>query len=186
MDVQGLLIERRITASLLIFSGIVFLVAASLFTARVIWKWPAGQSETYLRWERGVVIAGFLVNVLGFVLLEDKLRTAGDTMIARMALVIYIIAAALMAVAETNYLSNRQWVYPQIIAHVVLAFLAQAAFGVGILRTELLPNWVGWVTILWNLGCLVVVPIFYPNDIYFPWLHYVAPLIIGIALLMKA
>ena len=75
--------EHRITVSLLILSGIVFLVAASLFTARVIWKWPSGQTATYLIWERGFVIAAVLVSVSGFALLEGLLRHAGETIFSR-------------------------------------------------------------------------------------------------------
>jgi len=185
MDARSLLFERRLTASLLILCGIVFLVAGYLFTARVIWKLPAAQTELHLRWERGVVIATFLISVLGFTLLEGLLREAGDTVVARLALAIYLVSAAVLVVAETTYLYNREWVYPQFVVHVVLAFLAQATFGVALLRTGLAAGWVGWATIIWNLVWLVVLPIAFPRDIYFPWLHYVAPLIIGIALLRK-
>lgn len=173
--------ERQLTAFLLILSSLVFLVAGFLFTARAIWNWPVGQTAVYLRWERGVIITAFLVSLLGFGLLEKMLGATGDIGIARMALLLYLISAAVMVVAETSFL-NGQWSYPQIVAHVALAFLAQAAFGQALLQTDLLPSWLGWASILWNLGCLVIVPILMPQDIYFPWLHYVAPLIIGIAL----
>ncbi len=184
MDAQSVLFERRLTASLLILCGIVFLVVGYLFTARVIWKLPAAQTDLHLRWERGLVITAFLISVLGFVLLEGLLRDAGDRVITRLALAIYLIAAAVLVVAEMAYLNNREFVYPQIVAHVVLAFLAQAAFGAALLRTGLVAPWASWATILWNFGLLVVMPIAYPNDMYFPWLHYVAPLIIGIGLLV--
>lgn len=183
MDLQNLVAERRTAASLLILGGIVFLGVGFLYTARAIWKWPAAQTPLYLRWERGLVIADFMISLLGFVLLEDLLRNAGDTVLARSALALYLISAAVLVVAETTFINTGALAYPQIVAQVVLAFLAQATFGLALLRTGLLPGWVGWVTIVWNLGCLVVVPITHPDDIYFPWLHYVAPLIIGIALL---
>jgi hypothetical protein len=102
-----------------------------------------------------------------------------------MALALYLIAACVLVVAEMAYLDNRTWVYPQIVAHVVLAFLAQAAFGTALLRTGLTASRTEWAAILWNIGLLVIMSIFYPRDIYFPWLHYVAPLMIGIALLQK-
>jgi hypothetical protein len=183
MDLQGLVVERRISASLLILCGVVFVVAGLLYTARAIWKWPVGQTPLYLRWERGLVIAAFMISVLGFVLLEDLLRNTGDTIFARSALAIYLISAAVLVVAETTFINTGALTYPQIVAHVILTFLAQAAFGLALLLIGLLPGWVGWATIIWNLGCLVVVPITHSDDIYFPWLHYVAPLIIGITLL---
>lgn len=185
MDIKGLFIERRIAASLLILCFVLFLVPGFLFTARAIWKWPAAQTPTYLYWERGLVIAAFLINVLGFVLLEDLLRNAGDTVIARMAIAIYLVSAVVMVVAETIYVNNRDWIYPQIVVHVLLAFLVQAAFGIALLQTGLVAPWVGWTTIIWNLAWLVVLPIAIPHNIYFPVLHHVAPLIIGIALMVR-
>lgn len=183
MGLQVLVVESRSAASLLILSATMFLGVGFLYTVRAIWKWPVAQTPLYLRWERGLVITDFMISVLGFVLLEDLLRNAGDTIFARSALAIYLISAAVLVVAETTFINTGALAYPQIVAHVVLAFLAQAAFGLAMLRPGLLPGWVGWVTIIWNLSCLVVLPITHLDDIYFPWLHYVAPLIIGIALL---
>lgn len=183
MDAQ-ILFERRLAAGLLISSCIVFLAVGYLFTARVIWKLPAAQTDLHLRWERSLVIAAFLINVMGFTLLEGLLHEVGDQVIGRLALALYLIGAAVLVVAEMAYLNDRTWVYPQIVAHVVLVFLAQAAFGVSPLRTGLVAGWVGWATILWNLAFLAIMPIAYPHDIYFPWLHYVAPLLIGIGLLV--
>jgi hypothetical protein len=186
MDVQGLFVERRIAASLLILCFVLFIVPGFLFTGRAIWKWPAAQTPIYLYWERGLVITAFLMNVLGFVLLEDLLRNAGDIIIARMAIVIYLVSAVVLVVAETIYLNNRDWIYPQIVVHVVLALLVQAAFGVALLQTGVVAPWVGWATIIWNLGFLVILPIATPHNIYFPVLHHVAPLIIGISLLIRS
>jgi len=184
MNGQSLLAERQITAILLIACFLVFTVGGILFTGRIIWKWPAAQTPSFLRWERGFVIAALLVNMLGLVLLEDMLRTAGDSIIARLALVAYLVGAAIVMVAEMSYLHNREWVYPQIVLHVVLAFLAQAAFGVALLQTGLVASWAGWTTIIWNLAWLVILTITSPRNMYFPALHHVAPLIIGIALLV--
>lgn len=128
-------------------------------------------------------MAAFLINVLGFTLLENLLHDAGERVFARLALAIYLISAAVLVVAETNFLSRGGSIYPQIVAHVILTFLAQAAFGAAILQAGLVAPWAGWAAVLWNLGLLVIMPIFYPQDMYFPWLHYVAPLMIGIALL---
>lgn len=185
MNGQSLLFEQQIAASLLILSSIVFLVAGFMFTARVIWQSPAGQTPAFLLWERSFVMAAFLTSLMGFVLLADRLQNAGDNIVARLALVIYVVSAVVVVVTETSYLYNREWVYPQIVAHVVLAFLAQATFGVALLRTGLVAGWVGWATIIWNLAWLLILPIARPQDMYYPWLHYVAPLMISIALLVK-
>ena len=175
--------ERSIAASLLVLSFVVFGVGGILYTGRAIWKWPAGQTPRYLLWERGFVIAAVLATVLGLVLLEDMLNSAGDSGAARSGMVTYVFGAVVVVVAETTYLGSREWVYPQIVFYVVLAFLAQAAFGVALLQTDFTAGWVGWTAIIWNLAWLVFLPILSPRDIYFPVLHHVAPLIIGIALL---
>jgi hypothetical protein len=183
---QALLSEQQVTAGLLIFSGVVFAVGGLLYTGRAMLKWPASETSSYLIWERGFVMASVLLNALGLVMLETLLRSAGDGVVARLGTITYLVGATLIMVAETAFLSLHEWIYPQVVTYVVLAFLAQAAFGVALLLTGFLPAWVGWATIVWNLGWLVLLPIVSSQDIYFPVLHYAAPLLIGVALLLKA
>jgi hypothetical protein len=183
VDAQSLLVERRIAGILLIMCGVVFAVGGILYTERAIWKWPAAQTGSHLIWERGWVVAAALINVLGFVLLESLLGNAGDAIMARPALTVYVIGTAVLVAAEGSFLNHQEWVYPQVVLYVVLALLAQAAFGVALLRTGLVPAWAGWATIVWNLGWLAAFTVIRPHDIYYPALHHVAPLIIGIALL---
>ena len=82
-------------------------------------------------------------------------------------------------------LRSGQFPYGLIVAYVVLAFLAQAALGVILLRAGFLPAWIGWAAIAWNVAWLVVLPILTPSDIYFPVLHHVIPLLVGIILLRR-
>jgi hypothetical protein len=182
---DNLLVERKIAAILLILCFLVFLVGGMLFTGRAIWKWPAAQTPTYLIWERSFVMAAVLITALGLALLENLLRDAGDPFIARLGLLTYLIGAIVVIVAETSLISSGRSAYAQIIFYVVVAFLAQMAFGLSLLQTGLLPGWVGWATIIWNLAWLIILPIATPGDIYFPVLHHVAPLLIGIALLVR-
>lgn len=185
---QGLTV-RSGTASLMIFGFVVFGVGGMLYTGRAIWEWPAAQTARYLLWERGVVIAALLLNVWGLVLLEAMLHDAGDSSIARLGMVTYLFGAVVVVVAETTYLgkheSTREWNYSQVVFYVVLAFLAQGAIGAALIQTELVAAWVGRATIIWNLAWLVILLIFSPRNIYYPVLHHVAPLLIGIALLAQ-
>ena len=176
--------ERTLGASLLILCFVVFGVAGMLFTGRAFWKWPVSESKTYLRWERGIIIAAVLLTVLGLALLEDLLHAAGDTFLSRLGTVTYLFGAVLVVSAESDYLNTGEWNYPQVIVYVFLAFLAQAAFGVALLQTGLVASWAGWATLIWNLGWMLIMLVFRPRDIYYPVLHHVAPLIIGIALLL--
>jgi hypothetical protein len=182
---KGLFSEQVVAGGLLILSFVIFAVGGILYTGRAIWKWPAGETPGYLRWERGFVMAAVLTMVLGLVLLERILEAAGDTVLAPLAMVTFLIGAVVVIVAETFQLSGQEWVYGSIVMYVFLAFLAQAVFGTSLLRTGLLPGWVGWATIIWNLAWLVVLPVISPRDIYYPVLHHVAPLMIGIALLVR-
>ena len=182
---KSLLSEQVVAAWLLILSGIIFLPGGLFFTGRAIFKWPTAQSQGYLYWERGFVMASFITAVLGLVLLDSLLQAAGDTILSPIGLAIFLIGTVLMMVAETFSLSRREWSYAPIVTFVVLAFVGQAVFGASLLRTGLAPGWIGWATIIWNLAWLIILPVARPNEIYYPWLHFVGPLMIGITLLLK-
>lgn len=181
---QGLSI-RTAAASLLILCFVVFTIGGMLFTGRAFLKWQIDETSSYLAWERGFVIGGVLSTVLGLALLEDLLRTAGEPILSRLGMIAYLVGAVVVVVAETAYLGKRDWNAPQIGLYVVLAFLAQTAFGVSLLQTGLVAGWAGWATLFWNVGWLLVMLIVRPHDIYYPVLHHVAPLLIGIALLIQ-
>lgn len=185
MDAGIFTSEQIVTGILLVLSWIIFLPAGILYTGRAIWKWPAAQSQSYLVWERSLVMAAILVATLGLVLLEKLLGAAGEKILSPLGLTIFQIGTVLVVAAETFSLNRQEMIYAPIVAFVVLAFLGEAAFGAAILRTGLLSAWVGWATILWNLVWLAILPIARPQNMYYPWLHYVAPLVIGIALLLK-
>lgn len=181
---QGLS-TRTIAASLLVLCFVVFTFGGVLYAGRAFFKWQIDETSSHLIWERGFVIGGVLATVLGLALLEDMLRAAGEPVLSRLGMVTYLFGAVIVIVAETAYLGKRDWIYPQIVLYVVLAFLAQVAFGASLLETRLVAGWVGWTTIIWNLAWLLIMLIVRPRDIYFPVLHHVAPLIIGIALLVR-
>jgi hypothetical protein len=176
---------RTIAASLLVLSFMVFAVGGILYTGRAMWHWHIEDLSAYLVRERGFVIAATLATVLGLALLGDLLRDAGDAVSARLGVVTYAVGATLVLVAETTYLIKREWNYAQIVLYVILAFLAQAVLGVALLQTGLVAGWVGWTSVLWNLACLLVMAIVRPRDVYFPALHFVAPLVIGLALIAE-
>lgn len=174
--------ERAIAASLLVLTHMIFQVAGILFTGRAIQNWQIEKRAAYLRWERGFVISATLACALGLVLLADLLHAAGDPFFAQLGMATYLLGTALVVVAETTFLHNSEWNYTQVVAYVVLAFLAQAAVGAALLQTGLVASWAGWAALLWNLGWLLLFLIVRPREMYYPVLHCVAPLLIGIAL----
>lgn len=185
MGLNDIFSEQVVAAWLLILGGVIFVPGGLLYTGRAIWKWTLAQSQNYLYLERGLVMAAILVATLGLILLTQLLEGAGDRILPPLGMTIFFIGAVLMLSAETFSLKFQDYIYVPIVVSVILAFLGQAAFGISILRTGFLSNWVGWATVIWNLVWLVILPIARPQDMYYPWLHYVAPLIIGIALLGK-
>jgi len=183
MDAKVVISEQVVAGWLLILSGLIFLPAGLMYTVRAIFKWPSAQSQSYLYWERGLVMGAILVATLGFVLLTQLLEGAGDQILSHLALTILFIGTVLVLAAESFGLKLQNYMYAPIVVFVTLAFIGQAIFGFAILHTGFLPTWVGWATIIWNLAWLIILPIARPQDMYYPWLHYIAPLIIGIALL---
>ena len=178
---QGLS-ERTTAASLLVLTFAIFDIAGVLFTGRAFLNWQIEDRTAFMRWERGAVITATLANALGLLLLADLLHAAGDTYLAQLGVAAYLFGAALVMVAETRFLHDGEWNYVQVVSYVVLAFLGEAVLGAALLQTGLVAAWVGWTTLLWNLGWLLVMLIVRPRDVYYPVLHYVAPLLIGIAL----
>jgi len=186
MNTKAILSEQVVAGWLLILSAMIFLPSGILFTGRAIWKWPSAQSKAYLYCERGLVMAAILVATLGLVLLKQLLEDAGDRVLPPLGMTIFLIATVLVIAAETFSLHEQEYIYAPIVAFVVLAFIGQALFGAAILRTGFLPGWVGWATLIWSLAWLIILPLARPQDMYYPWLHYVAPLVIGISLLLRS
>jgi hypothetical protein len=185
MDAQDFVSEQVVAGWLLILSAMIFLPAGLLYTGRAIRQWPRAQTQGYLYWERGLVIAAILVATMGFLLLTQRLESAGDRIVAPLAMLLIMVSTVLVITAETYFLGRQQWISTTVSVFIFLSLLGQAAFGASILRTGFLPGWVGWITVAWGLAWLVILPIARPENMYYPWLHYVAPLMIGITLLLR-
>lgn len=187
MESQGMLNTQRAAGTLLALSFVAYMVGVVMFTARDGTSGQPAPSFAYLALERGFVMAAVVVTALGLAALAAVLVGAnGDALLpARLATATYAIAAVVLLIGEASELRSGRSPYALIVAYVVLAFLAQAAFGGILLRAGLLPAWIDWAAIVWNLEWLVVLPIITPGDIYFPVLHHPIPLLVGIALLRR-
>lgn len=184
---QSIYTTPRMVGVLLTACFVVFLVGGVMFWARNGMAGQPAPNFTYLALERGFIMAAAVITAIGLLLFASLVGEArGDALLpARLAAATYIAGTILLLVGELGMLRSWRFTYGLIVAYVVLAFLAQAALGGILLRTGFLPAWIGWTAIAWNIGWLVVLAVVSPGDIYFPVLHHVIPLMIGIALLRR-
>ncbi len=173
--------ERITSGALLTLAAMLVFVGATLFGLG-----GRDSASPLFALTRSFVLAAVVTNALGLALLESLLRDAGERVLSRLGLIGFLIGAALAVVAEALLLDGSGYlIYTLNRVYVVLAFLSQAAYGASLLRARLLPTWVGRVTIAWNLGVfavLLAVNVGSGPD-YYPILHHIAPLLIGVELI---
>lgn len=181
---QGFWSMQQTAGVLMIAAQVPLVLGLSLFMGRNGAQGGASQSQAHFVWERGSFLAAVFLTTLGLILLEGTLLETKGRALARLGASTYFFGAVLVVVAEAMPLPRDQPSYPLIVIYVVLAFLGQAAVGAALLQSALLTAWVSWTTIVWNVGWLVALPIVSPGDLYYPILHHVMPLLIGIMLLL--
>lgn len=174
---------QRITGGFLVAGFITVLVGALMFVGRGGLKDARSPAGTYLIWERSFIMLAVILTAVGFVLMERLLETHGEELFARIGSTAFLLAAVLLVIAEVVGLRRGEPIYGLIFAYVVLAFIGQAVLGVSMLGTDLLPRWIGWAAIAWSLGWLALLVIVSTGDVYFPVLHHVIPLAVGVSLL---
>lgn len=157
-------------------------VAASMYGAR---NQPSAALPSFARlaWERSLFMAAALIAVAGFFVLLWRRGGSTCPVAARSGVAVYAVALIFLLVAEISKLSHGGARWPLIVTYVVLACLAQAVIGATLVRTRLVPSWVGWTSIAWNVGGLAI--LLMVGDIYIPIFHHVMPLVIGVPLLWR-
>jgi hypothetical protein len=133
--------------------------------------------------ERGSFMAGMVLSALGFCLLDGRRYRPGAYVFMRLGVAGYLAGSIIGVVAETLELTSTA-VYPMFVVYVTLAFV-QAAIGCALSMSELVPRWIGWATVVWNVGWLAILVLARPWDVYFPVLHLVMPGFIGAALILR-
>ncbi len=185
LDPQFWSVDRAAGALLLLGSMVLF-PGLIMFWIRGGQRGGAPPSRAYYVWERSLIMAAVVLTAIGFILLDRTLENTNGHLLARIGAAVYLVAGILGVAAEAFSLRlGYGTLYRVVTIYVVLAFVSQVAIGASSLQAGLLATWVGWVTIVWNLAWLVILPLITPRDIYFPVLHHVAPLLIGVALLWR-
>lgn len=155
-------------------------------------------------WSIGTLafMSATLGTTLGLALLAVLLRDAGDPGFSVVGIVAYAIGIVLWVFVLASRLSVDFWAGKALAASgavpeaysllstlnsalfttfTILAFAGAIGLGGAILATALLPQWLGWATIIYSLGGLILLAIRHDA---LPALHGVMPLVIGIMLLL--
>lgn len=182
---SGIWSFQRAAGALMVAAIFPLALGVYLFLSRNGIQGGTPRSTALFAWERASILAAVILTAIGLALLEGNLHETNGRVLARLGASAYFFGAVLLVAAEAMRLPEGPAPYPLIVIYVLLAFLGQAAIGGALLQSNLLPVWIGWATLVWNLGLLVVLPITTPGDIYFPILHHLMPLLIGIPLLWR-
>lgn len=183
MDLPSWSVERA-ASLILVLSSLVQGPGLIMFWLRAGHKGGEPRSRAHFVWERSFIMGSVVPSATGFLVLASALQSQRGLVFGLTGAVGYLFGGVLVVAAEALSLTiGYEKLYPIINVYVILAFLSQACIGVAILQSGLAAAWAGWVCIVWNLGWLVAIPRLSPRDIYFPILHSVMPLLIGIALI---
>ncbi len=197
-----------ILATLIYHGGLVFLFVRAQFLE--VLRLPREQQLPIIarhpgdyRWGCRIILIGWMVAALGYVMLAARLREAGDPMISMLAAVLFLIAIGaaivfwtlwvtptLLAAEEMARTTVMPAYYPtlQLAAesalgvYQMLALLATVGFGWALLQTGLLPSWVGWFTLGFGVFWAGV---FLKTREGIPLLPMVMPVVIGVSLLVR-
>ena len=154
MGPPTLLGERRVAGSLLVTGFAILVVAAVLYGDGA---YPAGHA-----WQSNALSVGLVLTLLGLTALQVVLTDSDDRLLARLGTIAYLVGVVLWIVDDAIDLGGGRFIYELERDYVVLACLAIAAFGGAILRTQILPRWVGGIAVVWAVVC----PILYLGHIF--------------------
>jgi hypothetical protein len=185
MDLPFLSFDH-VAGLILVLSNLVQLPGLIMFWLRAGHKGGAPRSPTHYAWERTFIAAWVVLSAVGFVLLQETMQNGPGQILAVAGSAAYFFGSVLLATAEIlSPAEGYGKIYRLAAGYVIIAFLAQAVLGVAMLQSGLLGAWIGWASIVWNIAWLVILPLISPRDIYFPILHSLMPLVVGVALLLK-
>jgi hypothetical protein len=123
---------------------------------------------------------------LGVAVLESALHQTVRTVLGRLAATSFLIAAVLAIIAESSFLTRGTGQTALVVVMVMALLFAEAILGWSLIGSGVASSWIGWVVLFWNLGWLAVLVGWVPDDLYYPILHFLPLLLIGIGLVRQA
>jgi len=148
---------------------------------------------------------GIIVTAMGLALLRTRLHEVGDAIYSELGLVAFLLAASLWLVQTVFNLSLATWAADEIrrtgavpataeawplgteqLVHtyMVLAYAATALFGAGILATQLLAVWAGWLAVVVGIAGAASVILSGPR-LAIPLLIHIVPAVLGLLLVVQ-
>ena len=175
----------RAAGLILVLGSVSNFVAVWMFSVRTRALSASAVRHSVFVTERIFIVAAVILTALGFVLLEAALSDDSSRVLAKLGATAYLIGAMLITTGELLGLNLGGDVREFGPVYVVISFLAQACIGGAILLSGIAPTWIGWTALVWSTGWLVLLPVVSPIGIYFPVLHHIVPLVLGVALLTR-
>jgi hypothetical protein len=172
---------RRVSGLLLLSAFALNLGGVVMYAAGTEYGW-VGETPTYHAWERALFMSSYIAAALGTALLEPTLAEAGAAILGRLAAIAFPMAASVALVMEAVTINGSE-PYALIVISVLLLFGAELLLGAAVLASRLVPAWVGWAAVVWNVAWPAILPIVSPGDPYYPILHAIPLLMISIPLI---
>lgn len=178
---MSVLAARSTSGALIITGFVLHLGGVLLFNASSTFDWFA-ETPTSVAWERGLFIAAYAAAALGVAVLESVLNETRRVVPGRLGATGFLIAAVLAIIVEASFISQDAGQTALVVVMVIALLIAEAIIGWSLIGSGVTPVWVGWAVLVWNLGWFAVLITFLADDLYFPILHFVPLLLIGIGL----
>ncbi len=102
-------------------------------------------------WQSLALGLGLVVTLFGLATFELVVRDAGERVLGRLGTIAFLLGCVSWIVADAVALGGLPWIFELERNYVVLACFAQVALGWAILRTEVLPRWLGRAAIGWSV-----------------------------------
>ncbi len=170
-------------------AGVLFLLTFLLGLTGIILfiaRENTGWFDAPFALQRWLILASWLVAAAGAVFLAGVRPRVQPSALLVMGVVLFALGGLIAAVAELSLLTRAFTVTST--WGVVFAsslFVGEALIGVGLLRSGPVPPWVARTVIGWNMLWLVTLLLISREDMYYPGLHYIPLLLIGIPLVRR-
>jgi hypothetical protein len=174
---------RPVSGQLLLLAFVLNLGGVVMYAVGTSRDW-VGETSTYYAWERALFMSSYVAAALGTAVVEPALAEAGAAILGRLAAIAFPMAASVALVMEAVTINGPE-PYALIVVAVLLLFGAEILLGAAVLASRLVPAWVGWAAVIWNLAWPALLPILSPGDSYYPILHAIPLLMISVPLIQS-